>query len=343
MSRGSLRSELGSGVGLSLPEYLVSRRCLVEEGIVDFLGCHYDGQVMDIVGYTAQGGKRLRGILAMLICETLGGTATAALPAAVAVELAQAASLAHDDIIDGDLARRGRAALHARYDLAMAILVPHLIVPHAVLSAQEYGPEALRVILEGWARVTQGQVRDYLPPDLDSGADLTVRGEGALGSAEREYWAIVRDKTAALFETAAVLGVMAAADGRHAAPAREYAAWLGNAFQVADDVADLEQGADRPWAVILGPQGARSMGALRQMFSENGDDVVTAGAIGQARQLVSRTVERCLSCVELFPDSPLRELLRAFPAFAVARIHGEAGDVAPSSYRSVSESPWGGA
>jgi len=61
-------------------------------------------------------GKRLRGSLTCLVAEALGGTLEQALPAALAVEMVQAASLVHDDFVDGDTVRRGRRRhrAHAR-------------------------------------------------------------------------------------------------------------------------------------------------------------------------------------------------------------------------------------
>ena len=318
----------------SLQEYLARQRRFVDEGISEFLRNHYKGHTLDIVSHVADGGKRLRGVLAILICEALGGDAATALPASVAVELAHAASLAHDDVIDNDVTRRGRQALHVRYDVATAILIPHLIVPHSILSVQIYGPKAISVIVEGWARVAEGQARDYLSPTLSNNVDsenyCTVPSDDwadSPQSIEQEYWSIIRDKTAALFEIAAALGAIAAHDDLNAALAKTYAGHLGMAFQIADDVTDLHSYAYQPLSAIrrLGALGtSRSMRAVCQMIAVSGDGMITPDGIGWARQLVSRDVQRSVECARMFPDSPMRDLLCAFPAFAVDEIYAEA-------------------
>jgi hypothetical protein len=314
-----------------LSAYLDAGRQLVEGGIAAFVSRHYgfDNRVLGIVRYVARGGKRLRGILALLVCEAFGGTAAAALPAAVAVELAHAASLAHDDIIDGDRRRRGRATLHVQYDLATAILVPHLIVPNSVLSAQVYGPRAVQAILAAWARVARGQVRDSLPLPQ---AAATAMGDGCL--AADEYWRIVREKTAALFVAAAELGALAAsASQSEVRLSRRYAAWLGCAFQVADDVADLELWAGRGWASVLGEQSPRSLHALRQVVG--GEQTIGRATIDQARRLAALQAARSEKCLATWPASPQRELLRALPAYAVQQMYAEAdaghGEAVPTS------------
>ena len=67
-------------------------------------------------------GKRLRGSLTCLVAEALGGSLEQALPHALAVELVEAASLVHDDFVDGDTVRRGRPA-------AWTLLSPRRAVP----------------------------------------------------------------------------------------------------------------------------------------------------------------------------------------------------------------------
>lgn len=305
---------------------LSTRRRLVEDGIAAFLASHYRGRVLEIVSYVAQGGKRLRGVLAILICEALGGQPEDALAAAVAVELAHAASLAHDDVLDADVERRGRPAVHIRYDVSAAILVPHLVVPHAILSAQRYGPAAINAIVEGWARVVAGQVRDHPLLNANHRADDAGGKPCRPAAARAEYEAIIRDKTGALFETAAALGAMAAGDDQHSRLARGYGSWLGAAFQIADDVTDLERRVHAPWLAVLGhgvPGAARSMHMLRRMIAAAGEEALTPAAISRARRLACGPVARCVALAASFPDSSQRPLLREFPAFAIDQIYAE--------------------
>ena len=102
-------------------EYYESRREMVDQHVrrlVKELG-------LDIVSETVLGGKRLRGVLTILVCEALGGKAEDALDAAAAVEIAHAASLDLDDIVDLDEIRRGKPATWIVKGLGRAVLGSH--------------------------------------------------------------------------------------------------------------------------------------------------------------------------------------------------------------------------
>lgn len=329
--------EIPEALSKSLERYVDRRRHLIEDGVSAFLRHNYDDGTLDVVRYIACGGKRLRGILAILMCEALGGEAHHGMTAAIAVELAHAASLAHDDIIDGDTLRRGKPSLHMRYDVATAILVPHLLVPRSVLSTHVYGPRAIGIILEGWSRVAEGQVWDYVSPEetLEEGRRPTVDGLASsqdLAHVARnvgnEYCEIVRAKTAALFEAASALGALAAKADAYAPFARSYASSFGVAYQIADDIAEIEAYSYKPWRAILSSSAVRTSRSLRaicqRIASREKDEMITPSAIAWAKNVVSLAVLRSLECAAAFPESSVRELLFAFPAFAVDKIYAEA-------------------
>src|SRR5437868_3929434 len=77
-------------------------------------------------------GKAVRPALTLLTAEAVGGTADAALPAAVAVELAHNFSLMHDDVMDGDLTRRHRATAWSVFGKSAAILVGDALLAGAI-------------------------------------------------------------------------------------------------------------------------------------------------------------------------------------------------------------------
>jgi geranylgeranyl diphosphate synthase type II len=185
------------------------------------------------------GGKKLRPVLAMATCKALGGDPETALPAACALELIHAYSLIHDDLpaMDDDALRRGRPTCHIAFDEATAILCGdalqalafELIADAPVLSAQHrLGMIAELARAAGHAGMVGGQA-----------IDLAAVGK-QLDIAALEL--MHRRKTGALIEAAAVLGAIAAgaADKAVLAAARRYAAALGLAFQVKDDILDVE-------------------------------------------------------------------------------------------------------
>jgi geranylgeranyl diphosphate synthase type II len=180
--------------------------------------------------------KRVRPVLTMLCAELCGGTAQRALPAAVAIEMVHASSLILDDLPSMDDAplRRGRPTNHREFGEAIAILAafgllngafgnlargyePPLAARLATLLADSIGPDGL----------IGGQAADLLATD----------GQIDFETLER----IHRGKTGALFVAAATSGaITAGAPGDAIASLAAYARNLGLAFQIIDDLLDVE-------------------------------------------------------------------------------------------------------
>ena len=187
---------------------------------------------------TLGGGKRVRAMLVYAAGEwaaSLGTTADAAPAldaAASAVELIHAYSLVHDDLpsMDDDALRRGRATVHVAYDEATALLVGDALQALAFEVLADASPRqvALLARASGSLGMAGGQAID-----LDSvGKKL----------AWSELETMHRAKTGALLRAAVLLGATAAhtPTGRENAALDRYAASVGLAFQVVDDVLDVE-------------------------------------------------------------------------------------------------------
>jgi len=206
-------------------------------------------------------GKRLRPALVMMAAECCGGSMEDALPAAVAVEMIHAYSLIHDDLpaMDDDDLRRGRATVHIKFDEATAILAGDGLLTEAFahLSHQIKAPEkalaAVRVLSRaaGASQLVGGQADDLLAeknPDLDRPARPVVAGcqDETLDWSEilddprlRHLESIHRRKTGALFSVSLDLGaIMADATDSQRESLSNYAASIGLAFQVIDDLLD---------------------------------------------------------------------------------------------------------
>ncbi len=177
------------------------------------------------------GGKRLRPALCIAACETCGGTAAQALPAACALELLHTYTLIHDDLpaMDDDTLRRGRPTCHIQFDEATAILAGDALLTLAfeVLAAQsQSGVLALELARAAGSRgVIGGQAEDI---DAEGKApDATLA----------EY--IHRTKTAALIRAACVMGgLCAGAETQTLEKLARYGENAGLAFQLADDLLD---------------------------------------------------------------------------------------------------------
>lgn len=181
------------------------------------------------------GGKRLRGCLLIAACEMAGGDGEAALPFACALEMIHAYSLIHDDLpaMDNDTLRRGKPTNHVVYGEAMAILAGDGLLTHAFeIMASSSHPRALAALGEiaraaGVSGMLAGQT-----------LDITLEGR----EAKREWVEKIHlGKTAALLTAPITAGLMlAGAEEKLLHAGREYGRHLGLAFQIVDDILDLE-------------------------------------------------------------------------------------------------------
>lgn len=188
------------------------------------------------------GGKRLRPVLALECCAAVGADPSTALPAAAAVELIHAFSLAHDDLpaMDDDDLRRGRPTLHKAFPEAMAILAGDAMT---VLAFRALCDDAIdpslrgalcRELADASAAMIVGQVYDTLgglPPSLS----------------DRDRVALIhRCKTGALLLASCRMGALMGlgrvdrSDPRLAA-LTSYGTAVGLMFQIVDDLLDVEQ------------------------------------------------------------------------------------------------------
>ena len=187
------------------------------------------------------GGKRVRPLLAYAACEALGGEAERADGAACAVELIHAYSLVHDDLpaMDDDDLRRGQPTTHIAYDEACAILagdglqaLAFEVIGNAQLNPQDAQTRLDMLMILTRAAGSSGMVGGQAI-DLESvGRKID---QAALETMHRH-------KTGALIEASVQLGALAS--GRANADAlealRRYAEAVGLAFQVQDDILDVE-------------------------------------------------------------------------------------------------------
>jgi geranylgeranyl diphosphate synthase type II len=180
--------------------------------------------------------KRVRPVLTLLAAEICGGSPARAMTAAAAMELVHTSSLILDDLpsMDDAALRRGRPANHVAFGEAIAILAAFGLLNHAYGAlARGYDPPlasslaALLADAVGTRGLIGGQASDLLATEQDIDFDLLER--------------IHREKTGALFNASAVAGALTAgADATQVAALSAFAKNLGLAFQIVDDVLDVE-------------------------------------------------------------------------------------------------------
>jgi geranylgeranyl pyrophosphate synthase len=187
------------------------------------------------------GGKRLRPILVYTTGEALGAPLEQLDVPAAAVELVHVYSLVHDDLpaMDDDDLRRGRPTCHRAFDEATAILVGEALQPLAfdVLAHDESGPlnatarlQMIRIL--AYASGTSGMAGGQAIDLASVGQALTAEG------VENMH----RRKTGALIQCSVLLGATAAGltDGAKLAALKKFGADIGLAFQIQDDILDIE-------------------------------------------------------------------------------------------------------
>lgn len=188
-------------------------------------------------------GKRLRPALVLLACEACGGDRRTALPAACAIEMIHAYSLIHDDLpaMDDDDLRRGRPTCHRQFDEATAILAGDALLTLAfeVLARDVQPPEVAAACCVELASAAgpEGMVAGQM-------ADLEAESTPVATGAALE--AIHRRKTGRLLCAAVLLGGrIARADPQSLSSLRRYGSAVGLAFQIADDLLDVEGAVDK--------------------------------------------------------------------------------------------------
>ena len=239
----------------TLAEFLDRTRARVDQALENWLSKPPDcpAIVSEAMRYSVfAGGKRLRPLLALAAADAVDPAALdRALPAACAIELIHTYSLIHDDLpaMDNDTLRRGRPTLHVVYGDGVAILAGDGLHAEAfsLLAREPQTPpddggalarRKLRVITivgqaAGPAGMVGGQAIDLQAGGQAPGRRLTLDVQGVQSMHAR--------KTGALIRASALAGaIMAGAPDELAGLIDRYAADVGLAFQIVDDILDVE-------------------------------------------------------------------------------------------------------
>ncbi len=291
--------------GAALQAWLESRRQAVDDALEAIVPASGEPLVVwEAMRYSLfAGGKRLRPVLALAAAEAVAlrlGTAVAeaqslAMPAACALELIHTYSLVHDDLpaMDDDVLRRGRPTAHVVYGEGLAILAgdalltqafAHLATePHSVngvndtelakrkiaairLIADAAGPSGM---VGGQAIDLRAAVSGAAPLDGDGLRDMHAR------------------KTGALIRAAALAGAsMAGADSTLCSAVDDYASQVGLAFQIVDDILDVE-GASADLGKTAGKDAAAGKPTYPALYG-----------LDASRRLAAECIDRALTALD---------------------------------------------
>jgi geranylgeranyl diphosphate synthase, type II len=292
------------------------------------------------IKYVLQGGgKRIRPLLVLLSCESVGGNHKHALHASVAMEILHNFTLVHDDIMDNATARRGRATVHTKWDTNVALLVGDELLALAYRTLlKTQSPRLIdmtRLFTEGVVEVCEGQAYDK---EFETQRSVSVA----------DYLLMIRKKTGKLIAVSSELGALAG-DGspRHVTALRVFGEHVGRAFQLQDDLLDII-GDEKKFGKSIGGdiqegkktflfleasrratrrdqrmlQSVRRAGKLtRSQLKEIQRIYHETGALEAARKKIAHDLSEANKHLLALPDSQARAMLRWFTEMLLHRTH----------------------
>jgi octaprenyl-diphosphate synthase len=176
----------------------------------------------------AMRGKMFRPTLLLLSSEVEEAPKKQAVMLAAALELIHLATLVHDDAVDHSALRRGMPTVNAAFSHQISVIMGDFLYSTALTQLVESGDlEALRALTRASTEMTLGEMRQLAVTD-------------PLAFTEREYYALIRSKTASLMRTACELGALSGAR-RYCDALGNFGENLGMAFQIADDLLDYRE------------------------------------------------------------------------------------------------------
>lgn len=189
----------------------------------------FDPAVEGYIAYACESrGKRLRPALALLAGGATGTICTSHFDLAVVLELIHAATLVHDDIMDGAEIRRGQPTANAKWGNSISVLLGDCLFAHALkLSTSFPNGEISRRIASAASDVCSGEI-------------IQTQRKFDLNLSVADYYRIIEMKTAALFAAATELGAFInEAPPEVISAMKVFGLKLGTAYQIYDDCLDI--------------------------------------------------------------------------------------------------------
>lgn len=255
------------------------------------------------------GGKRLRPFLVVETARLLNGDIGTALRAGAAIEFVHVYSLAHDDLpsMDDDELRRGKPTLHLAFDEATAILAGDTL---QTLAFETLADAATGVDAAIRAQLVLLLAKAAGGAGMAGGQMLDLEAEGRFGVTEELDAPAIRHlqamKTGAILSCAVEMGAtIGQADPQHYQALLSYGRALGAAFQIADDILDIEASSTE-LGKATGKDAGRGKGTLVGLWG-----------LERARAELARLVDEALAALDIFDVGA--DTLRAAARFTAER------------------------
>lgn len=174
-----------------------------------------------------QRGKQLRPMLVLLSAQLCKGVTTKTLETAVAMEMLHTASLIHDDVVDDSPMRRGAESVQAKWSNKVAVLVGDYMLAKVIeIVSSLRNTHIMNIVGEMSQALTSGEL-------------LQLHRNSTMWISEQQYFRIIEQKTACLFQACTEAGAESSgATVKQAGLLREFGRCLGICFQLKDDVLD---------------------------------------------------------------------------------------------------------
>lgn len=306
----------------------------IESALVENLTPHVE-LVKTIAGHILfSGGKRLRPLVMLLSAQLCGRDDPFCTKFSVIFEYLHAATLLHDDVVDGGRMRRSRPAAHTVWDNALAVLAGDFLLARALsIAAEAESPPIIQTVSWVTENMSQGEIHQ-------------LSRKGDLELSEADYMEVIRCKTAVLFQGACRSSAqLAGADAVREQALADYGHHMGMAFQMADDLLDYE--AD---SAVLGKmagadlrEGKLTLPVIRTVAVAGGEDrqfiagviqnpdfsetefrrlhrmMVDAGGIAYTRAAAEQNVAAAIAALAGFPASNTLDMLCDIARYALVR------------------------
>ena len=268
----------------------------VETALKNVLDTQGNGLIVDPMRHAVlNGGKRLRAFLTIYSSNIFDVSKDAALQASMAIECLHAYSLVHDDLpcMDDDDLRRGKPTIHVKWNEATAILTGDALQALAFeLLANLPNTEAAKIVklnrslaqASGMQGMALGQAQDI---DAETSKNLLNLEDITI---------LQQNKTGALIEWAATAGaILAGRDEKHL---KDYSKSIGLAFQIQDDILDIEGDAK-----VAGKRLQKDVNAGKVTF-------VSLLGMDKAKLRAKELVEQSIEALEIYGDkaNPMRQV-----------------------------------
>ena len=262
---------------MTFPDILAADASAVQARLTAALAGGADEPVLHAMRYALNGGKRLRGFL-VLESARLHGAGERALSAAAAVEALHAYSLVHDDLpcMDDDDLRRGQPTVHKKWNEATAVLCGDALQTLAfeLMCDPVLGSAEVRIALVQALAKASGAEGMVLGQALDMAAEVSPTPLNL-----DQIIRLQAGKTGALIQFSAEAGAIIAGADRK--PLQGYAQALGLAFQIADDILDVN-GDPAKTGKRLGKDEAAGKATFVSLLGLEGAEAKAADLIAQA-------------------------------------------------------------